>query len=67
MGILDVVSSYHRTVKPSLKCLDTGNFKRAVCGIYSIGQTLPTVLKAISSPVESAAVQIAKLMSENPA
>ena len=37
---IDVISSYHRPIKPSLKFLTRGDFKRAVSGISSMGITL---------------------------
>ena len=49
MGSLDSITSYHRGIKASLKCIDKGDFKRAINGIASIGYSLPilwTKLKA---------------------
>lgn len=67
LGIIDCVSSYHRPVLPQLKCLTTGNFKRALPGITSVGFTLQTVFGTLNEGPQLAAVKLARHLSENPA
>lgn len=67
LGCIDTITSFHRPVKPSLKYMSSGDFKRAVSGVSSIGTTLQCCLKAIQKDPKEDAVILAKLLSQRPA
>lgn len=67
LGGVDTLTSYHRPIKPSLKCLTKGDFKRAISGVSSIGFNLQCCLEAIKGDPKITACKIAKILSQNPA
>ena len=67
LGGIDCLTSYHRPIKPSLKSLVKGDFKRAVSGISSLGFTLQCALKAFDEQAQKVAPKLAKVLSERPA
>lgn len=64
---VDVISSYHRPVHPSLKFLRSGDFQRAVSGINCLGFTLQAVWSSILGDPYTNIPKIFKWLSENPA
>jgi dihydroorotase-like cyclic amidohydrolase len=67
LNSIDVVSSYHRPIKPSLKFLNRGDFKRALSGISCLGLTLQSVWTAIQGDPRAEACKMAKFLSQTPA
>ena len=68
-GAVDCVCSAHRPVKPTLKCLQTGNFQKALSGISDMGVSLSalwTLLRPNSDP-KAIFPLISQLMSTKPA
>jgi dihydroorotase-like cyclic amidohydrolase len=67
VGGIQVVSSYHRGIRPSMKFLHLGDFKRALSGIPAIGTSLMVLNETLNDQPKVSACRIAKMLSENPA
>ncbi|CAG9313333.1 DAL1_2 [Blepharisma stoltei] len=67
LGGIDILTSYHRPIKPFLKCLQKGDFKRAVSGISSIGLNLQCCWEALKGDPRIVAPKLAKILSQVPA
>jgi len=73
MKAIDMVCSAHNPILPMYKCINLGDFRRAVNGVNSIGFTLQVLWTKLRQPVLSSSslehyiVRLSKWLALNPA